>query len=478
MTAIVRVRGFLYSSAIYGAADAVVLAVGGLLLLPLYMRTLSQLEFGSYVIVKTNAELFTYVLFFGLPSAAARVYFDNKGIGRQVEYMGSVINLFLFSLAAFGAVLYFWGDQIWKLLSPTTPATPYLWFSVALASTSFFASMGPLWLRLEGRVHAFVTVQIGSSVVLAAAAVVALMVLHEGLRGLIFAMLVSSACSSLVLPWLFGRRYRPRIEIRHVSESLRFAAPIVIGYVAYFVLNRIGTVILQRHVAADQIAIFGLAQQLAMIVSIVGTAFGKAMQPAVYAAEPAMARDLLDRAGQMLIVIMFGFSNCLVLFIWEALEVIAPKSYAPSFEIFLILAWSNLAYSFNLISSTALFYHRRPKTSVAISIGGASLSATLSLWLIPLHQLHGAAIATAVAFAVMSLGGQWITKRLTGVSLIGPMLLTLLATAVVSLFAYWVRGQDFSALMAIGLKSIAAALIGIAMYAIVRTGRPLNSRNA
>src|SRR5450631_2521882 len=339
MTAIVSMRGFLYSSAIYGAADAVVLAMGGLLLLPLYMRTLSQPEFGNYVIVKTNAELFTYVLFMGLPSAAARVYFDNKRIGRHVAYMGSVINLFLFNLAAFGAVFYFWGDRIWKLLSPATPTIPYLWFSVALASTSFFASMGPLWLRLEGRVHAFVTVQIGSSVVLAAAVAVALMVLHEGLRGLIFAMLISSACSGLVLPWLFGRRYRPRIEISHVTESLRFAAPIVIGYVAYFVLNRIGTVILQRHVASDQIAIFGLAQQLAMMVTIVATAFGKAVQPAVYAAEPATARDLLDRSGQMLIVLMFGFTSCLVLFAWEALSVVAPRSYAPSFEIFLILAW-------------------------------------------------------------------------------------------------------------------------------------------
>ena len=468
MTTIVSMRGFLYSSAIYGMADAVVLAVGGLFLLPLYMRTLSQPEFGNYVIVKTNAELFMYLLFMGLPSAAARVYFDNKKVGRHVEYMGSVINLFLFNLAVFGAVFYFWGDRIWKLLSPTTPTTPYLWFSVALASAGFFASMGPLWLRLEGRVHAFVIVQIGASLVLAAAVVVALPVMHEGLRGLIFAMLISSACSGLVLPGLFGRGYRPRIEMGHVTESLRFAAPIVIGYVAYFVLNRIGTVILQRHVTSDQIAIFGLAQQLAMMVTIVSTAFGKAVQPAVYAAEPEMARELLDRSGQILLLLMFGFTSCLVLFAWEALSLVAPKNYAPSFEIFLILAWSNLAYSLNLVSSTALFYHRRPKTSVAIAIGGALLSATFSLWLIPLYELRGAAMATAVAFFTMSLGGQWITRRLTGQSILGPMLLTLLAAAVVSLFAYWTREQEFSALVAISLKSIVAALIGVVLYAKVR----------
>jgi O-antigen/teichoic acid export membrane protein len=471
-------RGLLYSSIIYGAADVVVLAVGGLFLIPLYTRTLSQTEFGNYVIVRTNAELFTYLLYFGLPSAAARVYFDHRKIGRHVEYMRSVVNLFMVSLLVFGCICYLWGGKLWELLSPNTPTVPNLWFSVAIAAISFFATLGPLWLRLENRVHAFVTVQICASLVLALAACVALVTLHAGLFGLVAALLISSAASSLVLPWLFGGRFRPAIEVSHVSESLRFAAPVVVSYVAYFVLNRTGTVILQRHVAADQIAIFGLAQQLAMMVTMVGTAFGKAMQPAVYAAEPVEAEQLLRRSGHMLILLMFGITSLLMLFGWEGFSLVAPSNYAAGFEIFLILAWANLAYSFNLISSTALFYNRRPKTSVAISILGAVLSAAFGLWLIPQQRLQGAAFAAAAAFFLMTVVGQWVSRRLTGHSHLGAMLLTLLATAALAALASWFRRQGFSMVTAVCLKSVVAALACGIAYAMVRTSQRARSCNA
>ena len=66
-------RRLLSSTALYGIADIAVMAVGGFLLLPLYTRTLTQTEFGTYVAVRTNIDILTYLLHFGLVSAVARV---------------------------------------------------------------------------------------------------------------------------------------------------------------------------------------------------------------------------------------------------------------------------------------------------------------------------------------------------------------------------------------------------------------------
>ena len=38
----------------HGAGDVMIMLVGGVILLPLYTRILSQSEFGIYVVVRTN----------------------------------------------------------------------------------------------------------------------------------------------------------------------------------------------------------------------------------------------------------------------------------------------------------------------------------------------------------------------------------------------------------------------------------------
>ena len=457
-------RRLLSTTVLYGIADFIVLAVGGFLLLPLYTRTLPQTEFGIYVIVRANTEIFTYLMYFGLPSAVSRVYFEYKKANQHVEYLSSVLMFFFFNLVVFCVVLSVWGARLWTMLSPSAPVEPYLGFSLAIAAVSFFAAIGSLWLRMEGRAAAFAGLQVGTSIVLAGTAVINLVVLDKGLPGLLSALLISSACSALVLPWLFGWRFSPVIRWVHITESLHYAGPIVIGYIAYFVLTRISTLILQRHIDVDQIAIFGLTQQLAMMVTIAAMAFGKAMQPAVFAAEPAKAAQLMARTGNILMLLMFCITSILLLFASEIFSLIAPKNYGDGYEILLILLVASFAYSFTLISDTALLYHRRPKISVAVSIIGAVLSASLGVWLIPLYQLHGAALSIFGAFCAMMFLSHWMAHRVTGHSYLAPMLLALTAICFLALFAAWLQRQGFSMLTSVSLKVAVSALIFASIY--------------
>ena len=457
---------------LYGIADVIVMAVGGFLLLPLYTRTLSQAEFGTYVIVRANTEIFSYLLYFGLPSAVSRVYFDYKKSGQQVAYINSVLMFFGLNLVLCGVLLALWGQELWGLLSPDTPSEPFLAYSVAIAATGFVSTLGSLWLRLDGRAKAFAAVQVATSVVLAACAVLNLVVFKLGLPGLLLALLSSSACAGLVLPWLLGRGFRLRLQWAHIQDSLRYAGPILVGYVAYFVLNRISTLVLQRHVAVDQIAVFGLAQQLALMLTIAATAFGKAQQPAVFAAEPAQAAEVLARSGALLRGLMLGVTCVLVLGASDLFRLMAPKSYASGFEILLILLVANFAYSFSQVSDTALLYHRRPKTSVLVSIGGAVLSAGLSLWLVPAYLLTGAALAIAGTFAAMTLFSHWLAWRVTGQSYLAPMLWSLAVAAALALFAAWLAHQGLSTLASAGAKVGAAAITTVAIF-LIHTKKPI-----
>ena len=456
-------RKLLSTTVWFGVADVIVMAVGGFLLLPLYTRTLSQAEFGTYVIVRANTEIFSYLLYFGLPSAVARVYFDYKKTGQQAEYISSVLLFFGLNLCVCSALAVAWGSELWMLLSPATPVRPYLVYSLAIAAVGFVSTLGSLWLRLDGRASAFAALQVAASVVLAACAVLNLVVFKLGLPGLLLALLASSACAGAVLPWRLGRRFRLRIRWAHIRDSLHYAGPVVIGYIAYFLLNRISTLVLQRHVTTDQIAVFGLAQQLATMVTIAAAAFGKAQQPAVYAAEPAQADKVLARSGSLLRKLMFGITCVLVLGASDLFNLMAPKSYGSGFEILLILLVANFAYSFSLVSDTALLYHRRPKLSVAVSIAGAVLSAMLSFWLVPAYQLVGAALAITGTSLAISLLSHWMAWRVTAQSYLAPMLLALGGIGILAAFAAWLPHQGLSLMAASAFK----LGIGTAVLAVV-----------
>lgn len=457
-------RRLFSSTVMYGFADVIVLAVGGFLLLPLYTRALSQSEFGAYVIFRTNTEILTYLLFLGLPSAVSRVYFDHKKQDTHIEYLSSVATFFLLNLLVVTTLLSIWGPGLWALLSPATPAEPLLAFSLAIAAVGFFAALGPLWLRMEGRAAVFAALQLATSAVLAAIAVFNLVVLKAGLPGLLSALLVSSAFSAMALPWMFGRRFCMRIRWTHITESLPYAVPALIGYAAYFVLNRTGTLILQRHVASDQIAIFGLAQQLAMMVAIAAAAFGKASQPAVFAAEPMQAAELMRSSGKILILLMFCVTSILVLFSSEIFSLVAPKSYAGGQQILVILLVANFAYSFTQVSDTALLYHRRPKSSVAVSLAGAGIAAALSALLVPHYLLYGAAVATVGAFIATALLSHWIAQRSTGHNYHALLLPSLAAIVLLAVLTDWLGRQSLPVPTALALKVVGCALILFSVY--------------
>lgn len=453
----------LSSTVLYGAADALVLLVGGFLLLPLYTRTLSQAEFGQYVVIRTGIELLTYLLHFGLLSAVARLYFDHRTAGTRHEYLSSIVMIFLVLLAGWAALLAGAGDWAWQAVVPGAPAQPYLWFSVAIAVTGFFGTLASTWLRLDDRAGAYVGLQIASAVALTVTAFVNLSVLSLGLPGLLVALLVGPAVCAAILPWLFHGGFRPRLRVAHARSTLHYALPAVASLVSYFVLNRISIVILQRHAALDQVAVFGLAQQLALLIGLTGVAFGKALQPAVFGAEPAAAAALQQHFGRMLVLVLTVVTLLLMLFAAELLTVVAPAGYGTAHDLLLVLAVATFAYSLSLLADTALLHQRRPRVSAALTLLGAALSTLLGLLLIPRYTVYGAACAMGVAFVTMMLAGQVAAARLTGQAFLRMSLPALALVFGVAGFAAWLH-HSVPPAAALAFKTVVAGLLLAGLY--------------
>lgn len=459
-----RIRQLLTASALYGVADMLVLGVSGFLLLPLYTHALSQSEFGAYVIVKANIELIGYLIQFGLLSAVGRLYFDHRGGGDPRRYMNSILMFFVLVIAGAAAIAAGAGDPLWRLVSPTTPSHPYLWYALGVAALTLTAGLGSLWLRLDNRVNAFVGLQVTAAATVTVAAFVSLEVLHLGLPGLLAAFAIGYLPATLMLLWRIGRDLAPRIRGADLLPSLHYGLPFAVSYIAFFILNRFSVLTLQRHVSLEDIAIFGLAQQLALVIAVVSQSFGKAMQPAVFGATPEAAPEILRRSSRLFILLIFGVASGTVMFASEIIRIVAPAGYLSGLQVLLLLLVASFVYSLNLVSNTALEYHRRPRISAMVSVMGAIMSVVLGLALIPPYGLIGGAIATLGAYVTMTLFSHIMAWRISGQSYFGELAMVTAALVGMALLAAWPGWSGMHVLVAgaVKLAIVAAAFVVLA----------------
>jgi len=461
-------RSLLSATALYGVADLAVVAVGGFLLLPLYTRALTQAEFGHYVAVRANIDVLTYALQLGIPTAVARLYFDYKKAGEEHAYMSSMTWMLVAVLTTFALVCFASGASLWRQLSPDVPAIPAFPYAFGIAALSYVAALAIIWLRSEGRVFAVVTLQLSAAAVLAAVASAAVLRTSMQLNGILLALLVSAFVPAAALPALLGRRFQWHVQWAHVARTLRFALPVLVGYLAYFVLNRFSTLLLQRHVTPEELGVFGLAQQLSMIVAMACTSFGAALQPMVFRSDPSQVNRSLERAGQLLLILMLAVASSLMLFSDELVALVAPPRYANGLPLLMVFAVGNFTLAFTLVSETALLYHHRINTSVGISIASAMASAGLALWLVPEYHLAGGALAVSGGFAIRMLLSQWTAWKLTGVSQFPLATVAMTAICAIGWGALWTQRLPLERFSLFGVKTLALLVLAVLVLLFYR----------
>jgi O-antigen/teichoic acid export membrane protein len=452
-------KKLLSSTILYGFGDVIVLAVGSFLLMPLYTRILPQADYGIYLITKTNIDIMTYIMHFGLISAVGRLYFVYQKKNEHYAYLSSVLIFYLFVAAIMCITMLFCGPYLWHLLSPSIPAYPYIWFCLAIVGFSFFPSLTSIWLRVEDKVSLFVVVQISAAILLLAIVMYNLLVLHNGLVGVLYALAINALCMSIVLPVLLWRKFSLKFNFEYIRETLRYAVPIVFGYCAYFVLNRISMVILQRYVPVEQVAIFGLGQQLAVIVTLASSAFAKSLQPVIFSADLQDLGKVVDKSGRLYLLLMSCLANIAILFASDILRIAAPAKYSDGYYVFLILIIANLLYSASFIADTVLLYFRHPMTSVMITTFGGILSLSTNLILIPQYKVYGAAFSILLAFSGVLAVGLFVTRKLVLHSNLKSLVYLLPLTALVTVFAVWLRSYGCTLVVSIGINSVLSMIL-------------------
>ncbi len=390
------------------AGDTVVLVFGtlggslvGFLMLPLYTRTLTSVEFGTVDLLTTALGLILPLLFLSVAEAVLR-FAMSRG-----ERTSDVLR----------TALTFVGGVSTLLVLAAAVATVWLpWPKVALVTSilvvqSVNVVLGA-WSRATARVRAYALSGVVQAAVVGAANVLFLLVLDLGVGGFLLSLLVGNvACGVVLLLRLpIGRSLAEATFDRSLlRRMLLFSAPLVPNVIMWWLTNISGRYVLALTHGVGSVGVFGVAARIPGLVTMVTAVFAQAWQ---LSANRSVEDD--DEAGRSRFysgifryyaALLFLSVSTVVLVVRPVLRVAAAPAFQDAWlavppllvgAMFAALATFYEAIYMAAHESGAIF-----RTTIAAGVG----SVVLNVLLVPPFGLVGAAVSIAVSFV-----GLWLLR--------------------------------------------------------------------
>jgi O-antigen/teichoic acid export membrane protein len=227
----------------------------------------------------------------------------------------------------------------------------------------------------------------------------------EGPTGVQLAGLTASAAAAIygfaVVHGQIGRTF----SRRELDVMLRYGLPLVPSGAALWGLSLLDRLILVRLDDLDEVGIYGVANRIASVLLLGVVAFSTAYVPfflSLHNENPDAERELRGRLLTYLAIGLFLPALAIGLFAEELIAVLAPGygAAAPSAAILLL---GIAAQGVGTVALAAISIARATKRIALHTATALVVNIALCFALIPPFGQLGAAIATAVAYALLSL---------------------------------------------------------------------------
>jgi O-antigen/teichoic acid export membrane protein len=391
---------FLRHAAIYGAGDILVYAAS-FLLLPLYVRALSQEEYGTLEALSKLGEMVLLCLLFkGLRQGMFSFHNQAKSDAERRSVIGSALFMTLLFLGGGGIIAALLAEPLSRCLKIDDPA------AVRLAVLAvFLEAFATLLLALaQARVQSvfFVGVSVAQFLARVTLCILLVVVCHWGLTGVLIAWAGSGGGVAAFLLARELARGGLRLDRKQLSAMFWFALPFVPGGIGFFLLNSGDRLFLTNDKV--QLGIYAMGYKVALVVKLFSRQpLYKVWSAQMYeAARRPDAAEVFGKVFTRILAVYVGVGLAVCLAAPEAVFVLGGERYFGAVNIIPPVV---LAYYFQTATDLmeSGFYIRR-KTAWRLPVMLASAVVTMGLYalLIPQWQILGAAVATLLGFLFMA----------------------------------------------------------------------------
>ncbi len=396
--------------AIYGAGDVAVTAVG-FLLLPVYMRHLTQEDYGALALL-IGVEAIAKIFFrWGLDGAFMRFYHDRVTPEARVLLTST---LCLFLLAAAGGLLALGLALSGTLAAYLFPEAPDRYLSalrLVLINTFLltFTFVPYQVMRLEGRALTFSALSFARSVASVTLKFALVVNAGWGLTGFMAADLIVTVG---MLPWLWPWTrplLGPVFSTAELRQCLRFGLPRLPHGLAQQALDAGNKVLLNRYVPLSGLGVYQISSTIGQSIKFFLSAFETGWAPFYY--ETARTPDApvtfskITTYGVAILALMVAGLTAITPDLMRLLTMGSPwtgDAHADAAMIVPLIGLGIACQGVYLLTSIGLNLTSQTQFYPVSAFAAAAVGLGSGLWLMPAFGAVGAAVAFLLSYVTLA----------------------------------------------------------------------------
>jgi O-antigen/teichoic acid export membrane protein len=470
-------QGFSASSVVY-TAGVIALRFGGLLLIPLYWRYLEPADYG--ILAAAGVVTNFLAIFLGLAvSESITRFYHAWPAGERRAHIGTLWVLDWASSLAVGLPLAIWGGDLIQLAARQVAFAPYQQLGVFAAILQSLGTAPTTLLRVEERPRVYVACSAASFLVRTAVAILLVVGLGRGPRGVLEADVIAGLAMVPVWCVILLRSATPAWRMDTVRTGLGYSLPLVPGVFTESLMWTLDRFVLEKYVPLRALGLYSVADALGGVVRVVSGGLKTAWLP--FAMRAAVERDdarlVIARVATLYVLVTTLVAAAVAMLAADLIAVIGVPAYFAAAPLVPLFVVTNGLVSLLPPALAGLGIARRTGYASAAAAVQFAVGAGALLILVPRWGIYGAIASVALSTVVRLAAGLTAAQRFYHVPFEWRRIVALALSAVAVFLAGRALPVEPSAagLLARGLlftayAASAAWLLGVRQWWMSRPG--------
>ncbi|MGN0438542.1 MAG: oligosaccharide flippase family protein [Lachnospiraceae bacterium] len=375
--------------------------------LPLFTRLLTTEQYGQCTIYGSWSSILMIFVTLNLAYgsfSAAMIKFEN----RRDEYITSVQGICLL-LAGIFFLIYIPFRNLWNKLFEL----PTILVCILIVEI-LFANATNMWMsknRFEFKYKKIVALSLSLSILSPLVSYIFVIgatekgyarIIGSALVNILFGIVIFVVCTKK------GKKFYNKEFWKY---ALGFNIPLLVYYLSQAIFNQSDRIMISHMTGTDNAAMYGVAYNLAMVLTFVLSAINGSYVPWMYGKMKDGNEEENKSVSIVLVLLMALMILCVIWYAPEIITIMAGKQYTAAIYVVAPVAMSLLLLFYSQLFINVEFYYAEKKMLVFASIGAAVLNIILNYVLIPVFGFVVAGYTTLISYIVFVISNYYAMKR-------------------------------------------------------------------
>lgn len=378
-----------------------------LLTTPIFTRIMTQREYGQFSVYLSWLGIFqifiTLNLSYGVYLQGLVKYEEDKE-----RFTSSLLGLTTLLTIVFLGVYYLFQELLNVLIGFSTPII------ICMIISSFAEAVFSFWSGKQRNEYKYAALVLVTMIVVLAKTILGIALIFA-FPGYALEMRIFSITAVEIIIYLYiyltmMKRGRCVYHRFYWQYALGYNIMLIPHYLSQTILSSSDRIMISAFCGEEQVAIYGLAYSLGMLMTIINTALSSTFTPWVYRQIKAKDYSKIGKYSYCLIGVVAAANLILIVFAPEIIAIFAPESYHEGVWLIPPIAMgSYFMFMYNIFANFA-FYLERTKEIAMGSILGALLNVILNYLFIEKCGYVAAAYTTFVCYLLYAIGHYMFMK--------------------------------------------------------------------